>query len=141
MERIVLALLTLTVLLGGLTDIVNVKAHTCTDFSLPTKCLIFSIQSKAQVSLSSFLNLPLKLQSSLQSYQRGPSLACSLFLTPPQRILYTPHSRQVWMFPDLLCSACSSLRLGSGFLCLESSPVYLGTFLSFKSRWNLPQDY
>lgn len=138
MERIVLALLTLTVLLGGLTDIVNVKAHTCTNFSLPTKCLIFSIQSKAQVSLSSFLNLPLKLQSSLQSYQRGPSLACSLFLTPPQHILYTPHSR---MLPNLLCSACSTLCLGSGFLCLESSPVYLGTFLSFKSRWNLPQDY
>lgn len=63
MERIVLALLTLTAW-GGLTDIINVKALICPDFSSPTECLILSIQSKTQVSLSLFFNLSLKLQSS-----------------------------------------------------------------------------
>lgn len=128
MERIVLALLTLTAW-GGLTDIINVKALTCPDFSSPTECLTLSIQSKTQVSLSLFFNLSLKLQSSLQSSQHGPSLALSLFLTPPNTLYFTLWA--TWMFPNLLCSTRSSLCLGSGFLFVESSPVYLGTFLSY----------
>lgn len=128
MERIVLALLTLTAW-GGLTDIINVKALICPDFSSPTECLTLSIQSKTQVSLSLFFNLSLKLQSSLQSSQHGPSLALSLFLTPPNTLYFTLWA--TWMFPNLLCSTRSSLCLGSGFLFVESSPVYLGTFLSY----------
>ena len=101
MERTVFVLCTLTVLLWGSTEVINVKAHTCTDFSWLTKCLILLIQNQP----FSFLepSPQAAVFSASLSYQPGPSLAFSPFLTPPQYGLYTPQCRQL----GCPCTCCA----------------------------------
>ena len=128
-----------SVLLWGSTEVINVEACTCADLSSPTKCLIllhpkenpnqpFSFlkpSPEGAVFSASFSYLPAWSQPSLQP----PSNSS------PTHSLYSTFQTTGTSL-NLLCFTCSSLCLGSGFLCLENSWVYLGTCLSFESRSN-----